>query len=67
MIRIFDIVLASFALIVISPIFLTLIVILRFTGEGEVFYRQKRIGREQKVFYVLKFATMLKNSYSSTS
>ena len=62
MIRMFDIVLASFALIVISPIFLTLMVILRFTGEGEVFYCQKRIGRQQKVFYVLKFATMLKNS-----
>ena len=64
MIRTLDIILALSALIVISPVFLTLIVILRFTGEGEIFYRQMRIGRQQKVFYVLKFATMLKNSPS---
>ncbi len=64
MIRMFDIMLALCALIVISPLFVTLIFILRFTGEGEVFYRQKRIGRQQKVFYVLKFATMLKDSPS---
>ena len=64
MIRMFDIMLALSALIAISPFFLTLIVILRFTGEGEVFYRQERIGRQKKVFYVWKFATMLKDSPS---
>ena len=39
-------------------------VILKFTGEGEVFYSQLRIGRGQKEFALLKFATMLKNSAS---
>ncbi len=32
-------------------------VILRFTGEGEVFYRQKRVGKDGRMFYLLKFAT----------
>ena len=39
-------------------------IILKFTGEGEVFYSQLRIGRGQKEFALLKFATMLKNSPS---
>lgn len=39
-------------------------IILKFTGEGEVFYSQMRIGRDQKEFALLKFATMQKNSPS---
>ena len=35
---------------------------LRFTGEGHVFFLQKRIGRDKSVFGVIKFATMLKDS-----
>jgi lipopolysaccharide/colanic/teichoic acid biosynthesis glycosyltransferase len=35
---------------------------LRLTGEGEVFYRQKRVGYRNKMFGIWKFATMLKNS-----
>jgi lipopolysaccharide/colanic/teichoic acid biosynthesis glycosyltransferase len=38
--------------------------VLRFTGEGEVFYRQKRIGYKNKPFGIWKFATMVKNSSS---
>jgi len=39
-------------------------IILKLTGEHDVFYKQKRIGRYGREFYVLKFATMLKNSSS---
>jgi lipopolysaccharide/colanic/teichoic acid biosynthesis glycosyltransferase len=41
---------------------LPIIIALRFTGEGEVFYRQIRIGHKNKKFQILKFASMLKNS-----
>ena len=37
-------------------------VILKFTGEGEVFYGQSRVGQYGRKFRVLKFATMLKDS-----
>lgn len=37
-------------------------IILRLTGEGEVFYSQIRVGKDGKLFGLLKFATMLKNS-----
>ena len=36
--------------------------ILRFSGEGEVFYSQPRIGASKKTFYIWKFATMKKTS-----
>jgi lipopolysaccharide/colanic/teichoic acid biosynthesis glycosyltransferase len=35
---------------------------LLFTGEHEVFYFQKRVGKDAHPFYIWKFATMLKNS-----
>ena len=36
--------------------------VLRLTGEGEVFYVQSRTGLNGKSFNIFKFATMLKNS-----
>jgi lipopolysaccharide/colanic/teichoic acid biosynthesis glycosyltransferase len=60
--RIFDILFSSLAILLFLPIFLIIPIILSFTGEGKVFYRQKRIGLFQKSFDLLKFATMLENS-----
>lgn len=62
--RAFDILASALALIVLSPLLVPLVIILRLTGEGEIFYRQLRIGRQKHSFYILKFATMLKNSPS---
>jgi lipopolysaccharide/colanic/teichoic acid biosynthesis glycosyltransferase len=62
MTRLFDILLSLIALIVFLPFGLIIAVILRFTGEGEVFYTQERLGKNGKRFGLLKFATMLKNS-----
>jgi len=36
--------------------------ILKLTGEGFVFYKQERVGIDGKMFHMLKFATMFKNS-----
>lgn len=60
--RLFDIVLSATALIVLLPILGVIAIVLRFSGEGEVFYKQRRIGRNGKPFEVFKFATMLKDS-----
>jgi len=60
--RLFDILFSVLMLILLSPLLLTLIVILRSTGEGEVFFLQSRVGLRGKHFAVYKFATMLKNS-----
>ena len=62
MIRFFDILLSSIALVILFPFLLPIVVILRFTGEGEIFYKQKRVGRSNEDFDLYKFATMLKDS-----
>ena len=60
--RVFDILIATIALILLSPLLIPSCIILLFTGEREVFYKQKRIGYKNKPFDIWKFATMLKNS-----
>ena len=60
--RLFDVIFSGVALIALLPIFLPLLLTLRLTGEGEIFFLQDRIGRQGKYFKLYKFATMLKNS-----
>ena len=62
MIRFFDILFSGLALIVLSPLLIPVMIILKLTGEHEVFYLQERIGKDGKFFKLIKFATMLKNS-----
>tara|TARA_Y100000768_G_scaffold200382_1_gene150637 strand:- start:476 stop:1153 length:678 start_codon:yes stop_codon:yes gene_type:complete len=62
MIRFFDVLLSAITLLLLSPLFLPIVFLLRFTGEGEIFFLQKRIGKGGKKFKLFKFATMLKNS-----
>ena len=60
--RIFDIISSTIALLLLSPLFLPIMILLKLTSEGEVFYFQERIGMNKKPFKIFKFATMLKNS-----
>ena len=62
--RFFDIFFSGLAIVVLAPLMLPVMLILRLTGEGEIFYRQIRVGRGGNNFAVLKFATMLKDSPS---
>ena len=60
--RYFDVLFSFFTILILSPLFVIVIMILKFTGEGEVFYLQDRVGKSGKFFRLIKFATMLKNS-----
>ncbi len=60
--RALDLLISGTALCALAPIMLPVALILRFSGEGEVFYRQARVGRGGVEFGLLKFATMLKDS-----
>ena len=60
--RFFYIVFSLLALVLLSPLLLPIMLLLKITGEGEIFYLQKRIGYKNREFYIWKFATMLKNS-----
>ena len=60
--RILDIIFSGIGLVVLIPLLVPLCILLRFTGEGQVFFVQKRVGRNEKVFGLIKFATMLLDS-----
>jgi len=60
--RFFDLIFSLIALIILSPLLIIVVSILKFTGEGEIFYLQPRVGISQKNFNLIKFATMVKNS-----
>jgi lipopolysaccharide/colanic/teichoic acid biosynthesis glycosyltransferase len=60
--RAMDLVLTSIALILLLPLFPPIMLFLKLTGEGEIFYIQPRVGKGGKTFGLIKFATMLKDS-----
>ena len=60
--RLLDIIVSFITLIILLPLFVPVVIALRLTAEGEVFYFQERIGLNNSRFQIWKFATMLKNS-----
>ena len=62
MIRLFDIVFSGIGLIVLSPMFLVLYVLIRLESKGGGFYSQERIGRDGRAFRLYKFRSMRKDA-----
>lgn len=60
--RIFDIVFSLTVLIVFSPLYLLLILLIAVRSPGSIFYVQERVGRNYKRFDCLKFRTMVENA-----
>ena len=60
--RLFDLVISGLSILILSPLLLPIILLLRITGEGEVFFSQERMGKGGSLFSLHKFATMLKDS-----
>ena len=60
--RMFDMLFALLALVVLSPLLIPIVIGLKLTGEGYVFYLQERVGYRNRLFNIYKFATMLKDS-----
>jgi exopolysaccharide biosynthesis polyprenyl glycosylphosphotransferase len=60
--RTLDVILATFALIVLSPVLLLSALAIKLTDRGPVIYRQKRVGRDGVLFTCLKFRTMRCNA-----
>jgi O-antigen biosynthesis protein WbqP len=56
--RILDFTLSLVALLILWPIFLLIIFLIKLDTKGPVFFKQKRIGKNKKEFYILKFRTM---------
>ncbi len=56
--RTFDIVTCSFAVILLSPLYLLLAILVKLSSPGPVFFKQDRVTRNGKIFKMLKFRSM---------
>lgn len=56
--RLIDIIFSLVGLIILSPIFLFLIIAIKFDSKGPVLFKQKRVGINKIYFNILKFRTM---------
>lgn len=56
--RILDIVFSFFFLVILSPLFLVIMLLICLDSKGGPFYKQQRIGRNEKVFIAGKFGTI---------
>ncbi len=60
--RLFDIIASSIGLIILSPVFLLLAIWIKLDSKGPVFYRQTRVGKDNKDFRLYKFRSMRPDS-----
>jgi len=60
--RLFDIIFSFFGLILVFPLFFVIMVLIKITSTGPVFYRGVRIGTYRKPFRIFKFRTMVENA-----
>jgi len=56
--KILDFVLSFAGLVLLSPIFLVLVILIKKDSKGPVLFKQKRFGKAKKFFYIYKFRTM---------
>lgn len=57
--RLFDLVMSTIGLLVLSPLLGVITLSIKLTDNGPVFFRQERVGYRGKHFYILKFRTMV--------
>lgn len=60
--RLFDIVMSFFPLIILSLFFIIIAILIKLTSKGPVFYRQVRVTRYNKDFRIFKFRTMVQDA-----
>lgn len=60
--RFFDIFLSVFLLVLYSPLLILAVILIKLTSKGPVFYIQERVGRNEKVFRMYKFRSMVQNA-----
>jgi lipopolysaccharide/colanic/teichoic acid biosynthesis glycosyltransferase len=64
--RMFDIVFASTALVLLAPLMLLAAFCIALTSEGPIFYTQERVTQFKKTFRIIKFRTMASNAEAET-
>lgn len=62
--RLFDIVFSFFGILLLSPVFLVISILILLDSKGGVLYKQERTGKGDRIFKVLKFRTMRPDSFA---
>lgn len=60
--RLFDIIVSGISLILLSPLFLIIGIMIKMDSKGKVIFKQKRIGKYGEPIYIYKFRTMIPNA-----
>ncbi len=60
--RMLDVVGSLLGLVLLSPLLLAVALAIKFTSEGPIFFRQKRVGADEKVFVCYKFRSMYEDA-----
>lgn len=64
--RIFSLIVSIVLLLLSSPIFLLLMLLIKLDSKGPIFYRQERVGQDGKTFWLVKFRSMCENAETET-
>ena len=60
--RVFDLIFSSLLLVILSPLFLIIAIAVKLDSPGPVLYWSKRIGKKQRIFWCVKFRTMVRDA-----
>ena len=60
--KIIDFIISLIALIILSPLFLFISILIKLDSKGQVFFKQERLGKNGKIFKIWKFRTMIENA-----
>jgi len=64
--RLIDLLGAGLAITILFPVFVAIVILVKLTSKGPVFFLQKRVGFQEKPFHLIKFRTMVKDAESKT-
>lgn len=62
---VFDFIISAVALVVLSPVFLLVSILIKLDSKGPVFFKQERLGRKEKLFMLYKFRSMTNRDHSA--